>query len=198
MVLLTAVRILTLSSVILPVLASVRHSARSQRIANLVSNAVTVEQGFLKPSNRRPLTNREPGFRARPWMATLGSLDGRCPIEQRRAVYTEFPFESNAYLPAAGGTDKSRERDLDLPDRDLKRLCPPRAEITNQLSANPAGHLHQPTSIESAGYHAGEPYASARALQLTKRVRAAHVSPSGLPSSRRRYRKNINVKRVNC
>jgi hypothetical protein len=37
-------------SVILPVLASVRHSARSQRIANLVFNAVELEQGFLKPS----------------------------------------------------------------------------------------------------------------------------------------------------
>src|SRR5882762_854556 len=29
-------------------------------------------------------------------------------------------------------------------------------------------------------------------------VCAPHVSPSGLQNSRRRYRKNINVKRVNC
>ena len=34
------------SSVILPLLASVRHSARSQCIANIVSNAVSVEQIF--------------------------------------------------------------------------------------------------------------------------------------------------------
>jgi hypothetical protein len=39
------------SSVILASLASPRYSARSQCIANLVSNAVEVEQGFFEAVN---------------------------------------------------------------------------------------------------------------------------------------------------
>lgn len=75
-------------------------------------------------------------------------------------------------------------RGLDLPDRDQRRPRRPRpAAITNQPPAYPAGNLQPPTSIERGQ---GCPRTARRmralpqtsAFQLTKRVRAPHVSPS--------------------
>ena len=62
------------SSVILALLAPVRHSARSHRIANIVSNAVRVEQGFLKPSIETAIDESRTRFQSASFMATLGSL----------------------------------------------------------------------------------------------------------------------------
>lgn len=73
-------------------------------------------------------------------------------------------------------------RGFDLPDRDLTHPRRPEpAAITNQLPAYSAGNLKQPKSAENVGQRAGEPHALLRALRLTKRARAARVSPSGLP-----------------
>jgi hypothetical protein len=107
---------------------------------------------------------------------------GRCPIERHPSVSRSSRLNQTRIHPLRQVVLTNHARDLDLPDRDQMRpRWPGPAAITNQLPAYSAGNLEQPTSIENAGHHAGEPHASRRALQLTKRAHAARVSPSGLP-----------------
>ena len=79
------------SSVILPVLASVRHSARSQRIANLVSNAVEVEQGFLKPSIETAFDESRTRFQSASLNGYARLPGGRCPIERHPSGFHGVP-----------------------------------------------------------------------------------------------------------
>jgi len=182
----TAVGTCCPSSVILAPLAPVRHPARSQRIANLVSNAVEVEQGFLKPSIETAIDESRTRFQSASFMATLGSLAvvARSSMTQRfsrssRLNQTRTHQRLRVVL-------KNHARDLDPSDR-----------TSNQPPANSAGiSNYQRAQKTRATTPANRMLHCVRSGSLN--VCAARVSPSGLQNSRRRNRKKINVKRVNC
>src|SRR5258706_15822475 len=131
-------------------------------------------------------------------MATLGSLAVIARLSGTERFLRSSRLNQTRIHQQRQVVLKNHARDLDQPDRNLKRLyrlLP--AAITNQLPAYSAGDLRPTTSIER-GQGCSPTARRIRALLLTIRVRAAHISASDCRSSRRRYRKNINVNRGHC
>jgi hypothetical protein len=136
----------------------------------------------LKPSNPTAIDESRTRFQSASLNGYARLPGSCCPIERHPSGSRSSRLNQTRIHPLRQVVLTNHARDLDLPDRDQMRpRRPGPAAITNQLPAYSAGHLQQPTSTENAGHHACEPHASLRALQLTKRARAARVSPSGLP-----------------
>jgi hypothetical protein len=163
------------SSVILASLASPRYSARSQCIANLVSNAAEVEQGFLKPSTETAIDKSRTRFQsASLLLATLGSLAVLARLSSTERFLRSSRLNQTRIHPPAQVVLKNHATDLDLIDRAPTK--PP---------AHPAGNLQLPTSTESAGQDACEAHASMRALWLFNRLRRGNSHPQQGRSSYR-------------
>ena len=135
-------------------LASARHPARSQRIANIVSNVVTGEHGFLKPSTDGHLrTANQVSERVLNWL-TLGSLAVVAQFERQPSGSRSSRLNQTRTHRRRQVVQTNHATDLDLLDRpeasrpqSTNAARPPRrplrlqAEMTNQLSTHSVGNF---------------------------------------------------------